>query len=303
VDPISRAFYELRFELAFLKTKGDAFQDFFSSIMEKVHPADFQRVRPWGRIGDWKNDGYLRSERTLFQIYAPNEMTSAEAIRKIDQDFAGALPYWKDYFATWVFAHNARIGLGPEITERLLSLGRTHAHLKVIPWGYEELRQRAFRLAEAELASLFGPAPTQRGMDLLGIPELRPVLEHIPRLPPPTDADLRPVPQDKLSLNLLSDHVATLLKAGMRRSLLVRRYFDARPDPTERDAVAQAFHVKYQELRRAHNAPDDIFVALQHYVDAAQAQPAHRQEAVYAVLAYFFEECDIFERTAQEVGT
>jgi hypothetical protein len=123
VDPISRAFYELRFELAFLKTKGDAFQDFFSSIMEKVHPADFQRVRPWGRIGDWKNDGYLRSERTLFQIYAPNEMTSAEAIRKIDQDFAGALPYWKDYFATWVFAHNARIGLGPEITERLLSLG------------------------------------------------------------------------------------------------------------------------------------------------------------------------------------
>jgi hypothetical protein len=139
-------------------------------------------------------------------------------------------------------------------------------------------------------------------MDYLGIPDLRPVLEQIPRLPPPAEADLRPVPPDKLQLNLLSDHVATLLKAGMRRSPLIRRYFDARSDPTDRDAIAQAFRVKYEELRKVSMAPDEVFVALQKYVDAAPVVPAHRQEAVLAVLAYFFEECDIFERTQQEVG-
>lgn len=306
MDPLTRAFFELHFQVSFMKKRGEEFQDFFSSIMEKAHPADFQRVRPWGRLGDRKNDGYLLSERTLFQVYAPNELEAAKTIQKIEEDFAEALPYWRGHFSTWIFVHNSQEGLGPEVTKKLLDLGRLHPHLKIRSWGFEELRQRVFRLSEPDLASLlgpaFGPAPTSRGMDYLGIPDLRPVLEQIPRLPPPTEADLRPVPPDKLQLNLLSDHVATLLKAGMRRSPLIRRYFDARSDPTDRDAIAQAFRVKYEELRKGPLAPDEVFVALQKYVDAAPVVPAHRQEAVLAVLAYFFEECDIFERTQQEVG-
>lgn len=139
-------------------------------------------------------------------------------------------------------------------------------------------------------------------MNALGIPDLRPVLEQIVRLPPPSEPDLRPVPPDKLQRNLLSDHVATLLKWGMGRSSLVRRYFDAQPDPRDRDAIAQAFRMKYEELRRERLAPDEIFVALQKHVDSSEMVPAHRQEAVLAVLAYFFEECDIFERVPVEVG-
>jgi ABC-3C protein len=306
VDRITRAFFELHFRVAFMERRGEAFQDFFASIMEKAHPADFQRVRPWGRLGDRKNDGYLRSERTLFQVYAPNELESSVTIRKIEEDFAEALPYWRDHFSTWIFVHNSREGLGPEVLKKLLDLGLSHPHLKVRHWGFEELRQRAFQSSEPDMVSLLGsalgPVPTLRGLDSLGIPDLRPILEQIPRLPPPAEADLRPVPPDKLQLNLLSDHVATLLRAGMRRSPLVRRYFDARSNPTDRDSIAQAFRIKYEELRKASMAPDEVFVELQKYVDSAPVVPAHRQEAVLAVLAYFFEECDIFERTRQEAG-
>src|SRR5262245_55230856 len=87
IDPIARAFFELHFELAFLKRKADEFQDFFSSIMEKRYPADFVRVKPWGNVGDKKNDGYLKSRRMLFQSYAPNSMEAAKAIAKIEEDF------------------------------------------------------------------------------------------------------------------------------------------------------------------------------------------------------------------------
>ncbi|MFP2930148.1 ABC-three component system protein [Pyxidicoccus sp. 3LG] len=302
MDLIARAFYELHFEVAFLKKRADEFQDFFASIMELAHPADFQRVRPWGNLGDRKNDGYLRSERTLFQVYAPNDLKSADTVRKIGEDFSEALPYWKAHFSTWAFVHNSQQGVGPEVAKKLMELHASHPELKVLQWGFHELRARVFRLSEPDLAWLFGPAPTSRGMDSLGIPDLRPILEQVPRLPAPAEADLRPVPPDKLQRNLLSDHVATLLKAGMRRATLVGRYFDARPNPTERDAIAQAFRVKYEDLRRASVAPDDIFVALQKYVDSAAMVPAHRQEAVLAVLAYFFEECDIFERMPQQVG-
>ena len=61
--------YEKLFEVAFLRRKGDAFQDFFADIMERCYPGDFMRTRPWGKIGDRKNDGYLKSKRRLFQVY------------------------------------------------------------------------------------------------------------------------------------------------------------------------------------------------------------------------------------------
>lgn len=63
-----------------------------------------------------KNDGYLSSTRTLFQCYAPNELAAKETIKKVHEDFQGALKYWKEYFDEWTFVHNAPDGrLAPNI--------------------------------------------------------------------------------------------------------------------------------------------------------------------------------------------
>ena len=92
MDLLKRAWYRIAFERDFLKKKAGAFQDFFSEIMEKRYKGDFIRVRPWGNVGDRKNDGYLASKRILFQVYAPNELTAAEAVKKIAEDFMGRCP-------------------------------------------------------------------------------------------------------------------------------------------------------------------------------------------------------------------
>lgn len=293
-DPISSAFYELSFKVAFLEKKAGEFQDFFSSIMEKRFPADFIRVRPWGNIGDRKNDGYIRTRRMLFQSYAPNEMSAAACIAKIDEDFNGALEHWEKYFDTWIFVHNSRIGIGPDVLEKLLELSAKHPQLTVAHWGFEELRQEAMALDERELGSLFGSAPSRNHMIGLGLKDLLPVLDHIGRLPPVPDPDLRPVPADKLVRNLLSDSVATLLRAGMSRADLVRKYF--RLQPTLQDQLAETFQAKYKTLRAEGRSPDDIFVALQRFAGGEPVQTASSQSAVLACLAFFFEECDIFER-------
>ncbi len=102
---LSQAYYELKFEVAFLKAKGDAFQDFFERLMGFAYKADFMACRPWGKSGDRKNDGFLKSERRLFQVFAPNEMTEAKAVSKIQEDFEGAKGYWGTHFAH--VAHNA----------------------------------------------------------------------------------------------------------------------------------------------------------------------------------------------------
>jgi hypothetical protein len=294
MDQVERAFYELSFRLSYVEKKGDDFQSFFATIMEKRYPADFIRVRPWGPTGDRKNDGYLRSRRMLFQSYAPNEMRAADCVSKINEDFNGALPYWEQYFSTWVFVHNSRAGLGPDVIATLLALGQGHAPIVVTQWGFEELRQEAMQLSSFDLASFLGPAPSRHGMIDLGLEDIRPVLDHISRVAPTADPDLRPVPSDKLHRNLLSDFVATLLRAGMSRADLVRKYFRLRPQL--QDQIAEAFRNKYVELRRTQMPPDDIFVGLQRFVGGDQVPPPDIQNAVLAVLAFFFEECDIFER-------
>jgi hypothetical protein len=111
------AFYELKFENAFLRTKGDEFQTFFERLMGLAYKADFMACRPWGKQGDRKNDGFLKSERRLFQVYAPNEMAASKAIAKITEDFEGAKKHWGSHFDKWSFVHNAEGGLPAHVQD------------------------------------------------------------------------------------------------------------------------------------------------------------------------------------------
>jgi len=293
MDRLTRAFYELKFRDAYLRKKGNEFQDFFANLMEKAHPSDFIRVRPWGNVGDKKNDGYVKSTRTLFQVYAPNEMTAATAVAKIDEDFKGAIPHWKPHFDRWVFVHNSVDGLGPDVTQKLLDLDAAH-QVSVGHWGEEELRQKAFELSEDDLASLLGPAPTLRDMLDLGLEVLAPVLDQVATMPAPENPDLRPPPADKISRNMLSQHVETLLKAGMTRAELVRKYFSVQP--ASQDDIGPSCGGHYEALRGGGMSPYDIFSELQQYAGGEAVPSPAKQGAVLAVLAFFFEECDIYER-------
>jgi hypothetical protein len=58
MDQQGSAFYELRFRNQFLESKAMAFQNLFVAVMSKAHLADFMPCRPWGNVGDQKNDGY-----------------------------------------------------------------------------------------------------------------------------------------------------------------------------------------------------------------------------------------------------
>jgi uncharacterized protein YcaQ len=128
----------------------------------------------------------------------------------------------------------------------------------------------------------------------LGLGDLAPVLDQIGRLVPSAAPDLRPVPADKLQQNMLSDSAGALLRAGMSRADLVRQYFKLQP--RLQDQLAEAFRKEYQSLRATTANPDDTFAALQRFAGGDLVPSPSVQNAVLACLAFFFEECDIFER-------
>lgn len=301
MDRATRAYYEKSLELEYIRKKAAAFQDLFADIMEKRYPdGDFIRVRPWGSSGDRKNDGYLKSQRTLFQVYAPNEMKEAKALEKIDEDFNGALPHWQKHFDAWVFVHNSREGLGPGITKRLLDLDSEHDQITIKAWGFNDLRHEFFGLADEDIRVILGPAPTGRDFLELGFEDLKPVLDAIKRQSAPPLPDIRRVPREKVEINRLSEDTESLINLGRRKSSLVKKFLQQYPDPKYGDEIVEAFRAKYEELKNSGLDPDRIFLELQVFAGGELTQETKHQAAVLAVLAYLFEECDIFESTEPE---
>lgn len=306
---LTRRFYELEFEVSVLEKRGNTFQDLFSDIMERCYPGDFTRVRPWGRAGDHKNDGYLRSKRVLFQVYAPEKMTAAQAIRKIRTDYTGALPFWERYFDKWIFVHNALDGLSPQISDVLLSLqedtAREHAESTRLPcveyWGPSELRTHLFTLSEVDIAAVVGQVPSISDIADVRYADIEQVVEHIITTTTPTIQSIQAVPRHKLEYNQLPEDAEMYLVQGMRKSRLVDQYFASHSDPEYGDRVANAFHRKYLSCRNLMMPPERIFDELYCFIVGDGRSSVKERAAANVVLAYLFEQCEIFERPPENL--
>ncbi|MFL6196075.1 MAG: ABC-three component system protein [Thermoanaerobaculia bacterium] len=302
MDAYARSWFQMRFQNKFLRLKGAAFQDFFADIMSRRHPSDFIRTRPWGNSGDRKNDGYLRSERILYQVYAPNELTAREAVSKIEEDFAEALPYWQEFFGKWMFVHNALDGLGPEVLKCLLELDRRQEGIDVRHMGYESLEETALGLSQHHLEVLLGYAPDARAFSNVRSSDLIKVLDMLAREDILGDIDPQPVSLDKIHKNSLSDESKFYLRMGQRKSGLVARIFDTFSDPLSAEGIVQGFRNRYTDLKLQDIQSDRILGELichaggyaEHYKGGPVEAQRH-EAAVAAILAYLFERCDIFE--------
>lgn len=288
------AYYEQRFENAFLRAKGDEFQTFFERLMGLAYKADFMACRPWGDIGDRKNDGFLKSERRLFQVYAPNEMNATKAIAKITEDFEGAKNHWGNHFDKWSFVHNATAGLPPHVQTLLLNFEEANPGIVLDPWGLEELRLVFRRLSVDDRVSWFGVAPNDETKSRLGFKDIQVVLESLQGRTSPSDVTVMAVPPGKIEANDLAESVATLIKGGMTKAPLVSSFLDTWHDETLGERLAVAFRAKYECLRGTMH-PNQIFFELQSWVGGNNLGTPEHQMAVLAVLAYYFERCDIFE--------
>jgi hypothetical protein len=299
LDETQRSFYGLKFENTFLREKGKAFESFFARVMSHGFTGNFEPVRPYGAKGDLKCDGFRSSDGTVFQSYAPDSTKLADLLAKIDEDFDGARAHWGTKMRRWEFVHNDPRGLPAEAVRKLDNLRVAHPAIEIAVFGEAEMRSVAMRLEHHQLEDLFGAVPSQRTLERLNFADLRPVLIAIKRRDPDAEPPLAAPSVTKLQHNALSQDAEALLRQGRRREKLVQEFFDAWPDPSFGEDVAEAFRTHYQALRAVHLSPDEIFGQLQSFAGGMEGEPSH-QGAVLAVLSYFFERCDIFEDVAQE---
>ena len=294
MDELQRSIYVDRFRLAFHTLKGTAFQDWFVRLAGYAFGADFEEVRPYGAYGDLKCDGHRVSTNSVFQCYAPETMKEAELIAKLDADFHGARAHWAHNMQEWVFVHNDGRGLPPNAVQHIDTLRKSHAPLQIATWSEPELLLLAMGLDLSALQALFGPAASIAIVDRLVMSDLVPIIEALQRQEPnPSDPPLTPPSPEKLEKNALSEESGLFLRIGRRKSALVDTFFRKSPRADLGERIAEAFRLRYAELKALDLPADTIFKHLQ---DCAgfNGEPK-RQGAALAVIAYFFDSCDIFE--------
>lgn len=294
MDELQHSIYVDRFRLAFHTHHGTAFQDWFVRLAGYAFGADFEEVRPYGPFGDLKCDGRRISTKSVFQCYAPDAMKEAELIAKVDEDFHGARGHWNADMAEWVFVHNDGRGLPPNAVRHIDGLRQVHAPVVIETWSEPELLKLTRDLEPAALQALFGPAASIAIVDRLVMADLVPIIEALQRQEPNAgDPPLTPPSLEKLEKNALSDESGLLLRIGRRKSSLVDIFFRKSPRPDLGERIAEAFRMRYAELKALDLPADKIFKHLQDY--AGMNGEPKRQGAALAVLAYFFDSCDIFE--------
>lgn len=158
--------HQREFELRFLKSRGVAFQDLFSDLMEKAYAGDFCRVRPHGRTGDMKCDGYLTSKETVFQAYGPDDMRNvSRLLKKMEEDFSGAVSAWAGRMKSWTLVHNSQSGLPPQAVQTLATFRERERGIVVESWGFEELRRLLNQLSPDALRALLPAVNAESARD------------------------------------------------------------------------------------------------------------------------------------------
>jgi hypothetical protein len=106
---------------------GQAYEDLFVQVMQYKNPA-FRPVKPQGRFGDRKNDGFDPKRGVYYQVFAPEDLRKnpAAAVKKAKRDFDGLRRAWKHIREFYFVINDKYRGVYPEIEAALAEIKAKH---------------------------------------------------------------------------------------------------------------------------------------------------------------------------------
>jgi hypothetical protein len=297
-EEFSFSYHEIRLELELFRRTGKSFQDFFEQVMQKADPS-FQMIKPMGKEGDWKADGYSTKTATIYQCYAPEEMTGAEAAKKTTEDFNGAKDRWKEKMQRWVFVWSSERALPPQVAAALADLKGRYPSLVIDHMGRAGLWDVVKSLPLEDRETLLGFVPDLSDAPITTAAEIQVLMNHLASrsfvASDTTDLDLTAV-AEKLQRNHLSAAITATVKPATPVAKLVRDFVTSMPDPAFSQAIAADLAEKYKQLAMSAGDPDVIFGNLVEYVLGVHRLELKFFWAAAGIITHYFELCDVFER-------
>ena len=126
--------------------------------MEKAF-LDFQKIRPYGNIGDGGNDGYRKALGIYYQVYAPNEpkIKEADAAKKLKKNFQRLKDEWDEIASVkeYNFVFNDKyLGSIQLLESAMTDLKANNPGIAFKPFLAKDLENVFFQLSEEDMLSL-----------------------------------------------------------------------------------------------------------------------------------------------------
>lgn len=301
IDQLKLRYYHLMFSNKYLEFKRTAFQDWFGGLMTECFADDFLRVRL--SRGDGGLDGYRISTKTVFQVFAPRDFSARELVEKFVGDLETARETLADKGLSmdeYVFVHNDPDDLPHEVVVAIAEAQSDYTSIQFRRWEKTAIWNEVSKLPEKALDRLFGPGPTMETLEQIGYAAIIPVIERLALSDPPALPPLELPDRNKLPHNRIDPSNAGLIESGRIRSGLVEQYLENMPDADRPEEIAEAYRDRYATLRDAMLSQDEIFRELWLFTGGQHfASEPMKIAAVTAVIAYFFDRCDIFENVPE----
>ncbi|WP_266364143.1 ABC-three component system protein [Tellurirhabdus rosea] len=299
-----KLYARLRFKLELLERNAQSFQDLFTKVMT-AHCSSFEPVKPYGNMGDRKNDGFNPDTGTYYQVYAPEDPSTnkLQAIQKLHKDFEGLFKNWNHItpINTFYFAVNDKfVGMGPFLHEELKKIEGNYPTVKCKPFYAHHLMEVFMSLPEEHIYSLIGNIPDPTEIEPFESHVMNDVVRYLlgnftqtNTTPPPKDPDF----DLKLRFNKLSEHPATCLKFAGYQYGDLRDFFATSVDVKEK--LKEIFNGLYKKaLSDLPDTEDRNDLVFYYILNKAHPKASERKDiynAVLVLMSYYFSACDIFE--------
>jgi hypothetical protein len=305
MSPEQKVIARSLFQLKVFNSDGQAFETLFTVILTLSNP-NFIQIKPQGNLGDEKNDGFDRTSGTYYQCYAPEDIEKREgkALSKLKEDFGGLKSKWNHEtpIKKFFYVLNDKYkGVYASIVHELAWIKNEHGLEDAAPFLNKDLENVFFGLSDEQIFSVIGMLPKIEMDETVQLSALGEVVDHlIQTMKPKTGSGKLVAPDfnEKIEFNYLSAEVAQILTDGNYQSHALTAYFSSGPSGLKED-LRDIFNKLYVDLGKKYlevptKEKSDIL-----FFDIADKsfpnQKAAHQQAIFVLMSYFFESCDIFE--------
>lgn len=283
------------FQSKILKADGQVFEDIFTAIMNYAE-TDFQSIKPWGNIGDRKNDGYIKTKGIFYQVYAPENIRKSytNTVNKLKKDFDKLKLQWQSINEFYFVVNDKYKGLNPDCEKSIQEIKDKHNLKNAGFLTAKDLENRLFTLDDDQIFLIAGNIPDPAAIKTLDYSILNEVIGYIMQLSLSKE-DLSKIVlpdfNEKIKFNNLSEHIASLLNNGYFQIHSLNDYLSNNGDFLV-DSLRDKMNKIYSKKKRKYNG-DDLFWAMVNYASPKAEQMY--QTSVIVMMSKYFETCDIFE--------